>query len=41
VLGRVLTLPGVHALAGLLYRLVAKYRYRLPGSTPACRLPQA
>jgi len=41
VLGAVLALPGVHALAGLLYRLVAKYRYRLPGSTPACRLPRA
>ena len=40
VLGRMLALPGVHALAGVLYRLIAKYRYRLPGSTPACRLPQ-
>jgi predicted DCC family thiol-disulfide oxidoreductase YuxK len=41
VLGRMLALPGVHALAGAVYRLVAKYRYRLPGSTPACRLPRA
>jgi predicted DCC family thiol-disulfide oxidoreductase YuxK len=23
------------------YRLVAKYRYRLPGGTPACRMPSA
>jgi predicted DCC family thiol-disulfide oxidoreductase YuxK len=40
VLGGALALPGIHALAGVLYRLIAKYRYRLPGSTPACRLPQ-
>ena len=23
------------------YRLVARYRYRLPGGTPACRMPSA
>ena len=40
VLGRVLDLPGVHALTGALYRLVAANRYRLPGGTPACHLPR-
>ncbi len=39
VLGRILALPGVRPLAGVVYRIVARYRYRLPGGTPACRLP--
>ncbi len=39
VLGRLLGVPGVRQLAGVGYRLVARYRYRLPGGTPACRLP--
>lgn len=39
VLGTVLDLPGVRHLAGVAYRLVAKYRHRLPGGTAACRLP--
>lgn len=39
-LGRVLALPGLHALAGLAYRLVAANRYRLPGGTAACRMPR-
>ena len=39
VLGRVLTLPGISLLSALGYSLIAKYRYRLPGSTDACRLP--
>ena len=37
--GRVLALPGVRRLAGVVYRTVARNRYRLPGGTPACRLP--
>ena len=41
VLGRVMNLPGIRHLAGLVYRLVAKYRHKLPGGTPACKLPQA
>ena len=41
VLGRLLALPGVHRLAGVLYRWVARNRQRLPGGTPACRLPPA
>lgn len=39
VLGRVMGLPGVHWVAGVVYRTVARYRYRMPGGTPACRLP--
>ena len=38
VLGSLLMLPGVHALAGVVYHLVAKNRYRLPGGTAACAL---
>lgn len=37
--GRLLTLPGVNAVAGAGYRWVARNRYRLPGGTPACALP--
>ena len=40
LLGRALGLPGIVQVAGLLYRLIARYRYRLPGGTAACRLPQ-
>jgi predicted DCC family thiol-disulfide oxidoreductase YuxK len=36
--GRVLLLRPVRPLADAVYRLVARYRYRLPGGTPACRL---
>jgi predicted DCC family thiol-disulfide oxidoreductase YuxK len=39
VLGRLLRLPVVRSVAEVVYRLVARYRYRLPGGTPACRLP--
>lgn len=41
VLGRVVALPGIHRLAGVVYRWVAKHRGRLPGGTPACRLPRS
>ncbi len=37
--GRILALPGLRRLAGVVYRAVAHNRYRLPGGTPACRLP--
>jgi predicted DCC family thiol-disulfide oxidoreductase YuxK len=37
----VLQLPGVASAVDLGYRLVAANRHRLPGSTPACRLPEA
>lgn len=36
--GRVLLVPGFHQLTDALYRLIARNRYRLPGSTPACRV---
>lgn len=39
LLGRVVGLPGVRMCAAIVYRLVARYRYRMPGGTPACRLP--
>jgi predicted DCC family thiol-disulfide oxidoreductase YuxK len=38
VLGRVIDLPPVRPLAALGYGLVAKYRYKLPGGTNACRM---
>ena len=38
--GRVLTLPGLSWVAGRVYSLVARNRYRLPGGTPACAVNQ-
>ena len=38
--GHLLLLPGIRSVAGWLYRLVAANRYRLPGGTPACRVPR-
>lgn len=38
-LGAAFLLPGINALAGIGYHLVARNRYRLPGGTPACALP--
>jgi predicted DCC family thiol-disulfide oxidoreductase YuxK len=38
-IGRMILLPGISWLAAKAYRLVADNRYRLPGSTPACRRP--
>jgi predicted DCC family thiol-disulfide oxidoreductase YuxK len=37
--GHVLLLPGVNGLAGLVYRWVARNRYRLPGASEACAVP--
>jgi predicted DCC family thiol-disulfide oxidoreductase YuxK len=39
VLGRLMGLPGIRQSAGLVYRLIARYRHKMPGGTPACRLP--
>jgi len=36
----VLRHPPLSWLAGPAYALIAKYRYHLPGSTDACRIPQ-
>jgi predicted DCC family thiol-disulfide oxidoreductase YuxK len=40
IFGRGLLLPGVSPLAAAGYRLVARNRHRLPGSTPACASTQ-
>ncbi len=39
VVGRVMTLPVVSLLGRVVYALVSRYRYKLPGSTDACRVP--
>ncbi len=36
IIGRAILLPGISFLAAATYRLVARNRHRLPGSTPAC-----
>ncbi|QYF74188.1 thiol-disulfide oxidoreductase DCC family protein [Cryobacterium sp. PAMC25264] len=41
VLGTLATLPPWSWAAEAGYRVVARYRYRLPGGTPACRLTSA
>lgn len=38
-IGAVILVPGVNAVAGLVYRWVARNRHRLPGGTPACAMP--
>lgn len=38
VLGSIVDLPLVINVANATYRLIARNRYRLPGSTPACQL---
>lgn len=37
-LGSLLTAPGVRWVAALVYGWVARFRHRLPGGTPRCRL---
>ena len=39
LLGWLATVPPWSWAAEAGYRLVARYRYRLPGGTPACRMP--
>lgn len=41
MLGWLATAPPWSWAAEAGYRLVARYRYRLPGGTPACRMPGA
>ena len=41
IVGHLILLPGVSWMASKAYRLVADNRYRLPGSTPACRRPRS
>ena len=38
-LGAVLAVPPFRWVSGALYPIVAKYRSRLPGGTPACKAP--
>lgn len=38
--GWVMVVPPISWLAEGAYRLVARYRHRLPGGTPACRLDE-
>jgi predicted DCC family thiol-disulfide oxidoreductase YuxK len=37
--GRLMLTPPISLLARGVYAVVSRYRYRLPGSTDACRLP--
>ncbi|MEM9554385.1 MAG: DUF393 domain-containing protein [Acidobacteriota bacterium] len=39
LLGRLLLVPPISWAAALGYRLIARYRGLLPGTTPACRRP--
>ncbi len=39
IIGRVIITPPISWLAKAGYAVVAKYRYKLPGATDACRLP--
>ncbi len=38
IVGAMIAAPAIRVLADRVYRLVAKNRYRLPGSTPACKV---
>lgn len=40
VLGHVMRIPPISWIAVAVYAVVARYRYKLPGSTDACRVPQ-
>jgi predicted DCC family thiol-disulfide oxidoreductase YuxK len=39
-LGALMRVPGLHWLAGVAYRWVARNRHRLPGGTPACSISE-
>jgi predicted DCC family thiol-disulfide oxidoreductase YuxK len=36
VLGQLMSAPGVRTVSAMAYRLIARHRHRLPGSSPAC-----
>jgi predicted DCC family thiol-disulfide oxidoreductase YuxK len=40
LLGITLSVPPIRWVAAVAYELIARNRHRLPGSTPACRLPK-
>lgn len=39
--GWIMLIPPFSWLAAVGYKLVARYRYKMPGGTPACRIPSA
>lgn len=39
LLGRVISVPGIRSVAGVVYRWVARNRHRMPGGTAQCNLP--
>jgi predicted DCC family thiol-disulfide oxidoreductase YuxK len=39
VVGSAMRIPPLSRLAAVVYELIARNRHRLPGSTPACRVP--
>jgi predicted DCC family thiol-disulfide oxidoreductase YuxK len=38
MVGRAILVPPISWVGPLVYRMVARYRYRLPGGTPACKI---
>lgn len=38
IVGKIMSVPPVSWLARAVYPIVAKYRYKLPGATDACRI---
>src|SRR5262249_47283529 len=38
--GRIMVLPGIRSVAAFAYEVIASNRSRLPGGTPACKLPE-
>lgn len=41
LLGAVMVMPGVEPISAKLYEWIAANRQKLPGGTPACKLPKA
>ena len=41
LIGRVMLVPGIRHIAGIVYRWISKNRHRMPGGTPQCSLPAA
>ncbi len=40
VLGHISIVPPVSWVGAVVYRVIARYRHRMPGGTPACRINQ-
>lgn len=41
LIGRIMILPGINLISARLYDWIAENRQKLPGGTPACRIPKA